>query len=56
MSTTIDPTWGVPVFCLVLAVIGVTWAKLTVRAHNRRYGIDPAEPKAGTSAPPSQAP
>ena len=41
MPTTVDPTWGVPVVCLIIAIIGVTWAKLYARAHERRYGPDP---------------
>lgn len=40
MPTTVDPTWGVPVVCLVITVIGITWAKLFARAHERRYGPD----------------
>lgn len=40
MPTTVDPTWGVPVVCLIIAAIGVTWAKLYARAHERRYRTD----------------
>lgn len=43
MPTNVDLTWAVPVLCLVIAVIGVTWAKHLVRADERRYGPNPGK-------------
>lgn len=40
MSGSIDPTWGVPVFFLTLAAVGVIWAVLSDRAFTRKYGPD----------------
>ena len=41
MSATFDPSWGVPVIGVTIAVAGCLWAYLSKRAFIRKYGPGP---------------
>ncbi len=40
MSATIDPSWGVPLICFIIAGVAFVWAKVTDRAFTRHNGPD----------------
>ena len=43
MSANIDPLWGVPAMCIIIAGAAYIWVRVTDRAFTRRYGPDPSK-------------